>query len=144
MLLHFHCVAAGGCHLPELDPLYGGRDVEAAGLVEQLRSGARAICLLADGGMGKSSLALEVGWRLHRQGDLAGGALLVDLREATSADMVISRFCASFGLSEVRLLDMSKSVMPDAYDILGGCKPAIPPAPLMINPVLNAQGFPRQ
>ncbi len=58
--------AAGGvrCDLPALDPLHCGREEAAVLELRLLREGVRALLLLGPCGMGKSSLALEVGWRL--------------------------------------------------------------------------------
>lgn len=88
------------CQLPSLDPAYTGRDAEAAALAEQLAQcppGQRALMLLAPGGMGKSSLAIDVGWRLVRAGAVPGGALWADMREASSGEDVMARLCAAAG-----------------------------------------------
>ncbi|KAG2434945.1 hypothetical protein HYH02_012141 [Chlamydomonas schloesseri] len=61
-------------------------------------SGGGSVLLLAEGGMGKSCLAADVGWRLLRSGAAPGGVLWVDLREADSSDEVEARFCAVVGL----------------------------------------------
>ncbi|KAG2487918.1 hypothetical protein HYH03_013498 [Edaphochlamys debaryana] len=75
-----------------------GREEEAAGLAEHLRARG-SLVLLAGGGVGKSCLAADVGWRLVRSGEVPGGALWVDLREAFSSADVEARFCATLGLS---------------------------------------------
>ncbi len=64
----------GKCTLPELDPLYLGRTEEAERLCGTLRPGSttRVLYLTANGGLGKSSLALDVGWRLWVAGQIAG------------------------------------------------------------------------
>ncbi|KAG2489758.1 hypothetical protein HYH03_011710 [Edaphochlamys debaryana] len=92
-------LASGGrCQLPPLPTNYQGREEEAAGLAEHLR-GRGSLVLLAGGGMGKSCLAADVGWRLVQSGEVPGGALWVDLREAFSSADVEARFCAVLGLS---------------------------------------------
>jgi hypothetical protein len=51
-----------------LDPLFSGREEEGAAVVSLLMwQGVRALLLLGPGGQGKSSLALDVGWRLWRE-----------------------------------------------------------------------------
>ncbi len=97
------------CQLPPLPSGYAGRDDEAARIVEHLTGGGdgcssgtgRSLLLLADGGMGKSCLAADVGWRLLQGGRLPAGALWVDLREANSAAEVEARFCASLDVAPV-------------------------------------------
>ncbi|KAG2487915.1 hypothetical protein HYH03_013495 [Edaphochlamys debaryana] len=89
---------SGRCQLPPLPEHYTGREEEAAGLAEHLRARG-SLVLLAGGGMGKSCLAADVGWRLVRSGEVPGGALWVDLREAFSSADVEARFCAALGLA---------------------------------------------
>jgi hypothetical protein len=73
------------CDLPDLEPLYCGREEEAAAVAVQLRGqGVRALLLLAPGGLGKSSLAVDVGWRLWRE---AGAQLLA------SSVLTLTPFC---------------------------------------------------
>ncbi|KAG2487919.1 hypothetical protein HYH03_013499 [Edaphochlamys debaryana] len=57
----------GRCQLPPLPQHYAGREEEAAGLAEHLRARG-SLMLLAGGGMGKSCLAADVGWRLWSMG----------------------------------------------------------------------------
>ncbi|GIL78574.1 hypothetical protein Vretifemale_7987 [Volvox reticuliferus] len=85
------------CQLPPLVSNYTGREDEAAAVVSHLVNHG-SIALLAPGGMGKSCLAIDVGWRLMNSGAAAAGALWVDLREASSLAEVEARFCASLGL----------------------------------------------
>ncbi|KAG2441974.1 hypothetical protein HYH02_009768 [Chlamydomonas schloesseri] len=96
------------CQLPSLPPTYTGRDEEADRIVQHFTAGTTADgsgnggssrLLLAEGGMGKSCLAADVGWRLLRGGHAAAGALWVDLRGANSAGEVTARFCASLGVT---------------------------------------------
>lgn len=47
--------------LPPPSALYRGREGDALDIVDCLKEGNSAVCLLADAGMGKSSLALDVG-----------------------------------------------------------------------------------
>ena len=91
----------GRCSLPFVEPGYVGRNAEAADIAQHLLTKG-SLVLLARGGMGKSSLAADVGWRLYRSGHLPGGALWVDLREARSGEDVEARFCAALGMQRVR------------------------------------------
>lgn len=61
--------------LPKLDPLYGGREEVAQSIVGRLSSSSscRVFSLVADGGLGKSSIALDVAWRMLKAGNLPGG-----------------------------------------------------------------------
>jgi hypothetical protein len=90
----------GVCRLPELPAQYTGREAEAEDYASRLAQHGW-LALLAPGGMGKSCLAADVGWRLHRAGKLPGGALWLDLREATSAADVEGRFCTALGIDQV-------------------------------------------
>ena len=56
--------------------------------------------LLGRFGRGKSSLAVHVGWRMWRQGLLPGGAFLVDLTGARTAEEVEGRFCAALKIQQ--------------------------------------------
>ena len=88
--------------LPRLDALYCGREGDVEEVVQSLRDG-RALCLVGEAGMGKSSLALDVGARLWQEGHIPGGALFVDMREARSADDVVARFCGTLDIKQVCL-----------------------------------------
>lgn len=93
---------AARSQLPGLDDAYVGRDEEAVSLVAQLMApGTRGMLLLAGAGMGKSSLAVDVGQRLLGAGAVPGGALWADMREAGSAGEVDSRLCACLGVQQV-------------------------------------------
>jgi len=98
--------ARSRCALPSLDPLYGGRDEEAAAVLALLVPGGAAaapvVALLAGAGMGKSQLALDAGWRLHRSGGLPGGAAFADLTDAASAPEVLARLGAALEEPPVR------------------------------------------
>ncbi|KAG2486165.1 hypothetical protein HYH03_015129 [Edaphochlamys debaryana] len=89
--------ATSCCTLPPLPEGYTGREEEAAALVEHLRAHG-SLALLGGGGMGKSCLAADVGWRLVRGGQAPGGALWVDLGGARSGAEVDARFCAALGM----------------------------------------------
>ena len=104
--------------LPPVDVHYCGREEDAQkvmGLMTRRlrRQGSQSrpttaagapgmVVILAQGGMGKSCLALDVGWQLREEGVLGCGAVLVDLREARSAGEVEARFCAALDLDMVR------------------------------------------
>ena len=99
--------AAFRCQLPSKDPNYTGRDAEAEQLAGVLAApGAQALLLVAPGGYGKSCLAVDVGWRLVAARRVPAGALWVDLREASSASEVTSRFLAAAGV------DKEEQLMP--------------------------------
>ena len=101
--------------LPPVDAHYCGREEIARRVIglltRRLQQQALApsanpeapgmVVIMAQGGMGKSCLALDVGWQLQREGMLGCGALLVDLREARSAGEVEARFCSTLNLSQV-------------------------------------------
>ena len=77
-----------------------GREEEAVELESHLAARG-SLVLLAPGGMGKSSLAIDVGLRLLRSGAASRGVLWVDLRGAFTQAEVEARFCASLGLQAV-------------------------------------------
>ncbi|KXZ44020.1 hypothetical protein GPECTOR_75g744 [Gonium pectorale] len=84
--------------LPQVDPKYVGREEAACDVVDVLIRGGSSALLLAGGGMGKSSLAIDVGWRLFSAGSLPAGVLWVDLRGARSSVEVEARFCSTLGM----------------------------------------------
>lgn len=86
------------CRLPQLDPLYQGRE-GVRQQVAALLGGHRAVLLLGSGGSGKSSLALDVAWSMWRGGQLPGGAFLVDLRSAELAQAQEQRLCAALDIA---------------------------------------------
>ena len=81
--------------------MYCGRKDDVVEVVQSLRDG-HALCLVGEAGMGKSSLALDVGARLWQEGHIPWGALFVDMREACSADDVMARFCGTLDMKQVR------------------------------------------
>ncbi|KAF5827603.1 hypothetical protein DUNSADRAFT_354 [Dunaliella salina] len=95
------------CGLPYLDRLYRGRDQEAAMLEHKLRAQLdrkdgnckAAICLKASAGMGKSTLGLDVGWRMAMSGKCPAGVQMADMREAWSYEEVLGRFCSTLGMT---------------------------------------------
>ncbi|GFR47385.1 hypothetical protein Agub_g9100 [Astrephomene gubernaculifera] len=92
--------AVAKCRLPPLDPLYTGRDADAelvVRLVKEQAAAQRGVCLLGGAGLGKSSLAVDVGWRLAKEGACPGGAYFCDLREARSVDDVLLRIVLAVG-----------------------------------------------
>ena len=82
----------GRCRLPGQDRFYCGRAVDAEEVVRQLCRGdtpfqrlghgpaSIAVCLIGNAGMGKSSLAFDVGLRLSKQGALPGEGAIDILR----------------------------------------------------------------
>jgi hypothetical protein len=64
---------AARCELPQLDQRYTGRDEEAEEIRSLFLKGkARSVLLLGSGGLGKSSLAVDIGWRMWQAGVLTG------------------------------------------------------------------------
>ncbi|GFR42031.1 hypothetical protein Agub_g2848 [Astrephomene gubernaculifera] len=97
---HTQHEAMAKCRLPPLDSLYTGRDADAelvVRLVKEQAAAQRGVCLLGGAGLGKSSLAVDVGWRLAREGACPGGAYFCDLREARSMDDVLMRIALAVG-----------------------------------------------
>ncbi|GFR52368.1 hypothetical protein Agub_g14927, partial [Astrephomene gubernaculifera] len=97
---HTQHEAMARCRLPPLDPLYTGRDADAelvVRLVKEQAAAQRGVCLLGGAGLGKSSLAVDVGWRLAKEGACPGGAYLCDLRDARSVDDVLMRIALAVG-----------------------------------------------
>ncbi|KAG1657812.1 hypothetical protein FOA52_006589 [Chlamydomonas sp. UWO 241] len=102
-----HTAGSFGFDLPAVDLLYVERERGYVdGLMAHLKPGdataayARCMCLVGGAGLGKSSIALDVGKQLSIRGMTLGGALLVDLREARSLCDVEGRFCAAAGVDK--------------------------------------------
>lgn len=93
--------------LPQQDATYLGREVEGHQLAVRLtaanKDGGTSLVLLGSSGMGKSSLAADVGWQLRSAGALPGGALWVDVRGASSTADLEMRFCIALELQHVRM-----------------------------------------
>lgn len=53
--------------------------------------GKRLVVIVGGPGQGKSQLALHIGSAMHSKGKLSGGAYYIDMCEAKTPDMVISR-----------------------------------------------------
>ncbi|PNH03036.1 Nephrocystin-3 [Tetrabaena socialis] len=113
------------CQLPPMVPNYVGRDKEATVFLEHLRTQG-SLVLLAPGGMGKSCLAADVAWQMLRGGWAPGGALWVDLREASSEMEVEMRFCIALGLQQealgnpARILAAIKALLPQSSPAAAG------------------------
>ncbi len=54
------------CALPSVGPAFLGRDEDVEELCDMFNS-SRAVCVVGEGGLGKSSVALAVGWKLWKQ-----------------------------------------------------------------------------
>lgn len=119
------------CKLPQIDPLYCGREAEVQQLYNVLTTPntlIRVITLVSGGGMGKSSLALDLGWRLARAGRVPAGALWVDLRDARTPQSVEARFCDPLGVTPVRAQPSAKPLR-QKWDRVAGWGPArLPPS----------------
>ncbi|KXZ47014.1 hypothetical protein GPECTOR_39g508 [Gonium pectorale] len=109
------------CHLPPLDPArFVGREAEMARLAEMLsREGGaggggggvrdakagswampRAVCIVAEAGAGKTSLAVAAARRLWERGQLPGGAYHVDLMGADCRAELAARFARALGVAK--------------------------------------------
>jgi hypothetical protein len=87
------------CKLPNVDGTLSGRDGDVGATLKALKAG-RGVAIIADSGLGKTQLALEVGWQLARSGGATAGAFFVDLRGTVGADSLASRFAAALGLDK--------------------------------------------
>ncbi|GFR45861.1 hypothetical protein Agub_g7312, partial [Astrephomene gubernaculifera] len=132
----------GPCQLPPLPPLHVPREELAERVVAALTGAAagaggrgggggekegapekcRAVCLLAPPGLGKSTLAVEVCWRLVRRGGAAGGCVWVELAGARSWHDVEARMCVALGL----IKDNSDGSRRLLAALRGCCSPARP------------------
>ncbi|GLC33902.1 hypothetical protein PLESTB_000816200 [Pleodorina starrii] len=118
--------SAARYQLPPVPLSYTGRDEAAADIVARLTTGGNSgggssLLLLGDGGMGKSCLAADVGWRLLREGWLPAGVLWVDLREAKSGIEVEARFCASLNLQPEKS-DNTPRILAALQRLLATCE----------------------
>jgi Mrp family chromosome partitioning ATPase len=102
--------AQGVMRVPAEDAVFMGRQAEVQQLLDALgaghattarRSSCRVACVIAQGGLGKSSLAVAVAWQLRRQGRADAGAVFVDLREAATAQDLNLRFCSALDMPAV-------------------------------------------
>lgn len=73
-----------------------GREHELAELGDWLTR-SRLVTLVGPGGVGKTRLAVELGWRM--QGDFAAGVWLIDLAPLNDQDAVASTAAATLGVS---------------------------------------------
>ncbi|GFR48433.1 hypothetical protein Agub_g10331, partial [Astrephomene gubernaculifera] len=91
------------CQLPPLDKVYeqyGGRGPEAQELQQWLsKLGSRVAAVVAEGGMGKTCLAVDVAWRLWRGSHATAGVLYVDCRGAFSRDALLLKLRAAAGVT---------------------------------------------
>ncbi|KAF5838927.1 hypothetical protein DUNSADRAFT_1943 [Dunaliella salina] len=93
--------------LPPTDPLYTGRDEDAEilmlYLLELFRDHrhrlARAICVSGSTGVGRLTLCLDLGARIHRAGACPAGSRVVDLRDVRSMDGALRRLCGVLDMS---------------------------------------------
>ncbi len=60
------------CALPSVGPAFLGREEDVERLCGLFSDSRRAVCVVGEGGLGKSSVALAVGWRLWEQRTVAG------------------------------------------------------------------------
>jgi len=104
------------CQLPATDGTLIGRDGDVAAILQALAAG-RGVVVIADGGLGKTQLALEVGWRLARSGGAGAGAFFVDMREAADAESVALRFAAALGTDKAG----DAAISDHLRSLCGGC-----------------------
>ncbi len=82
--------------LPEVALI--GRDQDVVEISRLLRGGCRCVTLVGAPGIGKTSLAVEVGWQLAA--DFRHGACFVPLAEVADADAVAATMLHRLGLTE--------------------------------------------
>jgi hypothetical protein len=104
------------CQLPNTDGTLIGRDDDVAAILQALAAG-RGVAVIAAGGLGKTQLALEAGWRLARSGGADAGAFFVDLREASDAESVALRFAAALGADKAG----DAAISDRLRSLCGGC-----------------------
>ena len=76
------------------------------------------MCIVAGAGVGKTSVALDVGSRLWQGGHIPGGARFVDMREARTVDDVLGRFCKTLEIKQVSKLLTSHAHLVVRFTIL--------------------------
>lgn len=82
--------ASGPLWLPAVCGGFTGRSQEQGAVLASFAQGKRLVIIAGGAGQGKSELALAVGAAMYRSGRAAGGAFFVDLRAATTPDMVVA------------------------------------------------------
>lgn len=107
------------CRLPAVDGTLIGREADATAIFQALSDG-RSVAIIAASGLGKTQLALEVGWRLARSSGASAGAFYVDLREAADADSVAARFAAALGTDKGGVADIDKRLATIGNDRRSG------------------------
>lgn len=75
-----------------------GRERDIAALVDTLEGGARLVTLVGPGGVGKTSLAIEVGHRLQHR--FVGGVAFVSLAQLDDPRLLFQSIAAALGLRE--------------------------------------------
>jgi predicted ATPase/DNA-binding CsgD family transcriptional regulator len=86
--------------LPAVLSSFIGRKAELSGLAHLLRSGPpRLVTVTGAGGVGKTSLAIQAGWKLHK--DFADGVFFLPLAAIQEARLVIPTLASALGLHEI-------------------------------------------
>ncbi|GFH27699.1 kinesin light chain [Haematococcus lacustris] len=80
-----HEQAGPHCQLPQVITEYWGREQQIQELGELLANSYGVLLLHGPPGIGKTCLAVDVGWYIWKKGCLSGGAVLVPLKGAASA-----------------------------------------------------------
>ncbi|GFH28170.1 kinesin light chain, partial [Haematococcus lacustris] len=86
------------CQLPPLNTEYWGREQQIHKLGELLANSYSVLLLHGPPGIGKTCLAVDVGWHMWEKGCFPGGAVLVPLKGAASARKQQQRLSEALGV----------------------------------------------
>ncbi|KAL6760433.1 hypothetical protein V8C86DRAFT_1091740 [Haematococcus lacustris] len=89
------------CQLPQVNTGYWGREQQTQELGELLANSYGVLLLHGPPGIGKTCLAVDVGWHMWEKGCLPGGAVLVPLKGAASARKQQQRLSEALGVHHV-------------------------------------------
>eukprot|EP00798_Chlamydomonas_sp_ICE-L_P023915 gene23915-9486_t len=117
-----------GCMLPRVDARFMEEQDDAARLEEQLSAGYQrdsrgltrctAVCVVADPGLGKSSIAIAAAWNLWESKRLPGGAYTVDLNGVSSLPEVLNRFLTMMGQPTVDDMPVPAPIVASVLTLL--------------------------
>ncbi|KAL6749455.1 hypothetical protein V8C86DRAFT_996864 [Haematococcus lacustris] len=89
------------CQLPQVNTENWGREQQIQELGELLANSYGVLLLHGPPGIGKTCLAVDVGWHMWEKGCLPGGAVLVPLKGAASARKQQQRLSEALGVHHV-------------------------------------------